>query len=367
MRPFTALYFIKANRWRASLIVAMFVLTFAVYLGGLYISNIGSMFDYAIDRMDRVAIIEPIQTDYDGAEFQRAVDMLDKNDKITFLKQGKSGLIYTKSIMGFATGVLPYAFRNAEDFLLYCDFVGISLSETNAEGELGNGSVIMSGLQANNRGMQLGDFLTVDNPGEYFDGDFRLDALTDEEDYSAYYINDTETPAYMILPTGMNDDEYRGLLEVLKTDYKIRVMDYDYYREMMDRQLSVFEYLYFLLIILMAVVMAITTNAALTGMYQHRQGEFALYQAIGISKWKIRKKIVGEVFLMDVAGIVTGACIVMLGVYLMNSLYLLERGLKLFYYNKMALQGLAVSNVIIFMPVTVLQGRRLMKTDICDY
>ncbi len=366
MKPFSALYYVKENRWRASLIVFMFVLTFAVYLGGLYISNMGSMFDYSIGRMERVAIVEPIAADYDDTEFQRAVDMLKGNDKITFLELGKGGHIYTKSIMGFMSGTLQYAFQSEEDFRFYCDFIGVSLCETK-RGMIGDGSVIMSGLQAKNRGMKPGDFLSADNPDEYFDRDYRLDALTDEEGYSTYYINNTKTASYMILPTEMNDKEYHALLNELKTEYHIPVIDQDYYREMIERQLSVFEYMYFLLIFLIAVVMAVTINAAFTGLYQHRQGEFALYQAIGISKRNIRKKIVKEVLWLDLIGIVTGACLVMLGVYLLNTLYLTGHGMKLFYYNKTALQGLVASNVIIFIPVTALQGHRLMKADICDY
>lgn len=61
--------------------------------------------------------------------------------------------------MNFNAGDANYSFRNKEDFETYCEFTGIKLLDKNKE--LGNGSVIMSSLQASNRGMEKCFFIII--------------------------------------------------------------------------------------------------------------------------------------------------------------------------------------------------------------
>lgn len=367
MRPFSAFYFVTKNKWRAASLIFMFVLTFAIYITGLYISNVERMFDYSIHKLDRAALLRPLPTDEKYESFYDAIAELETNEKVTLLQQGVISSIYTTSIMNFNNGFLQYSFRSAEDFLTYCDFAGIAFAEKSDERELGNGSVIMSTLQAKNRGLAVGDTLVPVNSEEYLDQEYVLDAVTDEAGYHIYYISDSQNAAYMLLATGMDQEEFRGLVEELNAGGRLSAWSYDYFNDMITKQIAGFHSIYYLLILLLAVVMAITVNAAFAGLYQHRQSEFALYKAIGISRWRLRFKIVGEIVLLDLTGIVIGAAIVMLGIYLFNHLYLMEHGFLLFYYNRMALYGMVVSNVIILVPVTLSQGHWLLKADICDY
>ena len=54
-------------------------------------------------------------------------------------------------------------------------------------------------------------------------------------------------------------------------------------------------------------------------------------------------------------------------IYMANNLYLIPHGLKLFYYNNMSMAGMVISNLIILIPVTIFQGSKLVRADICDY
>ena len=366
MKPFSAFYYIKQNKLRAGLIIFMYILTVSIYLAGLYISNIEGIFDNSIDKLKNFAILMPRASDEGNVEFERAVEMLKDNEKVTLLRQGY-GNIYTKSIMGFNIGVMQYCFLSEEDFSVFCEFEGISLTKAEGKSNLEDGSVIMSELQANNRGMKLGGQLKIIESDEALYGDFHLNAITDEEGYCIYYINDMEADRYMILSTGMTESEFRKFLTELKSEYHVFVGDREQYKEFIMSQIGSFHYIYFMVIVLTAITMAVTVNTAFAGMYQRRQGEFALYKAIGIPRRKIKIKIVSEVVVMDIIGIVIGMSILMLGIWLFNNLYLFEHGYHLFYYNKMALQGIVISNVIVLVPVILLQGRRLMKMDICDY
>lgn len=342
----------------------MFMLTFAIYITGLYISNIKSMFHITMEKDKKVTVING--TDTDNKNFNKAIEMLKKEKGITLIPQGLKGIINTTSIMGFTNDYVQYSFRTKEDFETYCKFTGVKIKSVNKNKELGNGSVIMSSLQADNRGMELGDTLKKQE-GESLDQKYTLDAITDNDGYSTYYISNTNNAMYLVLDNSMDSKSFKSLTRKLETEYKVYARDYNYYIDRIDGQMESFYYIYFFIIILLSVVMAITVNAAFAGFYQHRQGEFALYKAIGVSGKKLRLKIISEVLLIDVTGIVPGVCIIMLGIYLANSLCLIPNGFRLLYYDNMPMAGMITSNLVILIPVIILQGRRLIKADICNY
>lgn len=366
MKPFSAIYFMKENIKRSVLLIFMFVLTFAIYMAGLYISNVESMFKISLERDRNTAIVNSMATDKNNEDFAKVVEMLEKDKRITVLHQGVYNEICTTAVMDFKNVYTQYSFRSKEDFETYCNFTGIKIQTKNKDKDIGNGSVIMSSLQADNRGMGPGGRL-VEEDSEYTDQEYTLDAITDEDGYGTYYISDTNSASCLLLNNSMSDKEFKELLDKLETEYKVYARGYDYYKNRINEQLGNFYYIYFFIIILLSVIMAITINAAFAGLYQHRQGEFALYKAIGISMKKIRLKILSEVLVIDITGILAGVCVIMAGIYLFNNLYLIPRGLRLFYYNNMSMAGMVASNLIILVPVTLLQGRKLIKADICNY
>ena len=135
----------------------MFILTFAVYMAGLYISNVESMFNIILEKDKKVALIGSTATDKDCIDYKKAIEILEKKEGITLLHQGIASDIYSTSVMGFNNGYVSYTFQNKEDFQTYCDFTGINIIENNQDRGLCDGSVIMSRLQAANRGMETGD------------------------------------------------------------------------------------------------------------------------------------------------------------------------------------------------------------------
>ncbi len=342
----------------------MFILTFAIYIAGLYISNIKSMFHITMEKDKKVTIINAADTDKDNKNFNKAIEMLKKEKGITLVPQGLRNRINSMSIMGFTNDYIQYSFRTKEDFEIYCKFTGIKIKSKNKE--LANGSVIMSSLQADNRGIKLGDSLKQQDD-ESLDQKYILDAITDNDGYSTYYISDTANACYLVLNNSMNSKDFKELTKKLETEYEVYSKDYNYYIDRIDGQMESFSYIYFFIIILLSVVIAVTINAAFAGFYQHRQGEFALYKAVGIPRKKLRFKIISEVMLIDITGIVPGACIIILGIYLANNLYLIPNGFRLLYYDNMPMAGMITSNLVILIPVIISQGKRLIKADICNY
>ncbi len=254
----------KQNKKRSFLLVFMFVLTFAIYIAGLYISNVSTMFGYSMERNKKIARIRPYNTDESYEDFYKALKKLEEEKKITVLPQGRLSDIYFESIMNFNAGDANYSFRNKEDFETYCEFTGIKLLDKNKE--LGNGSVIMSSLQASNRGMELGDPLIAEED-EFTNQNYTLDAITDDEGYSIYYISDTDSADYLVLNSSMDNNGFKEMLGKIGSEYNIFIGDNDYYKEHMDSQFRNFNYIYFFVIILLSIIMVVTINAAFAGMY----------------------------------------------------------------------------------------------------
>ncbi|MGN0153218.1 MAG: FtsX-like permease family protein [Lachnospiraceae bacterium] len=365
MKPFSAGYFIKKNRMRSSLLVFMFILSYIAYLGGLYVTNIRSMFDYSLERMDRYAILYPVSDDTDFEQFEKANEAVSKETGITLFQQGVVSSLNTDSIMGFENQYLSLSFRSVEDFKTFCQVVGIKCDFENLKG----GSLIMSSLEANNRGMKIGDVLKEEEDESVY-GSYTLDAITDEEGYSVYYIDagkNGSNLSYILLAENMTESEFATYLEKLGQQYKIDIRSRKYFEETLDRQLGSFNYIYLFIVVLVSVVMAVTINAAFVGMYQQRQPEFAIYRAIGISKRRIVGKVAGELLLLDAIGMIAGGALLLLGVYLLNQLYLIPRGLILFYYHPIALSGMLFCNLMVLIPLLVTRSRQLLRADICTY
>lgn len=365
MKPFSAGYFIKKNRMRSSLLVFMFILSYIAYLGGLYVTNIRSMFDYSLERMDRYAILYPVSDDTDFEQFEKANEAVSKEKGITLFQQGVVSSLNTDSIMGFENQYLSLSFRSVEDFKTFCQVVGIKCDFENLKG----GSLIMSSLEANNRGMKLGDALKEEEDESVY-GSYTLDAITDEEGYSVYYIDagkNGSNLSYILLAENMTESEFATYLEKLGQQYKIDIRSRKYFEETLDRQLGSFNYIYLFIVVLVSVVMAVTINAAFVGMYQQRQPEFAIYRAIGISKRRIVGKVAGELLLLDAIGMIAGGALLLLGVYLLNQLYLIPRGLILFYYHPIALSGMLFCNLMVLIPLLVTRSWQLLRADICTY
>lgn len=365
MKPFSAGYFIKENRMRSVWLVLMFILSYIAYLGGLYVTNIRSMFDYSMERMGRYAILYPKSDDVDCKQFEKVKEAISKEDGINILHMGVVSYLCTNSIMGFDNNYPAVSFCSVEDFKKYCQVVGIQCDFDKLKG----GSLIMSSLAADNREMKIGDSLK-DEEGESVYGSYTLDAVTEEEGYSYYYIDagkNGNNISYILLPENMGEPEFAEYLEKLKQDGKVDVVNQKYMEESLDRQLESFNYIYMFIVVLMAIVMAVTINAAFVGMYQHRQPEFAIYRAIGISKIRLVGKVAGELVLLDGIGIVAGGAILLLGIYLLNQLYLIPRGLMLFYYHPIALWGMLFCNLLVLIPLLVTRSRKLLQADICDY
>lgn len=363
MKPFSPIYFIKENKARCFLLMFLIFLGYAVYLGGIYVTNIWAYFDESAAYLKKFVLVYPAESDETLQNFREVSNQVQRKENVTYISLGEGNSLTTETIMGFEIDYLQYTFQSVEDFELFCEYMGITCDFH----KLKNGSMIMSDLFVNNCGFEIGDKIDSGIQRNIY-GDFSLDATTDETGYHAYYIdNGSDNESNMILNTGMNQAEFDTYIDALKSEYDIDICDFNSVRDDNHKDMDSFNRIYFFLVIMIAAIMAVMINAAFVGMYQRRQYEFAVYRAIGFRKWQMIRKIAGELICMDIIGLFVGGGVFFLGIYLLNHMYLYQKGLYLFYYHPVALTGLFICNISVIVPLILTRCRQLLRADICEY
>lgn len=356
MNPYSPIYFIRENWKRCLILIIMMTLGYGIYLGGLLITNPMDNWKCPLDYYNRSLVVRQRDVEMSLDDLEEAL----KKEPVTAIQvSANQGLEWT-TIMGFQSGWYSYTFKSKEDFILYCDQMGITYDESCIK----PGTAIFSELMAKNRGLEVGDIIDSDYEDRILDS-YRLVYLTDEKGYVSYFIEGEEPIAPSQLVIFGEQGKQEDLVQIVQEYEK------DYVEEdlgaRLEEQFAVFFIIYGFIVILLAIIMAVTMNAAFVGMYQKREFEFAVYRAIGRSKWSMLKKLAGELLLMDVVALVGGGAICGLFLYLLNEIVLVTSGLYLRYVHPVAVAGLVLANIIVVVPLIINRGWKMVRTDICEY
>ncbi|MBE5931559.1 MAG: ABC transporter permease [Lachnospiraceae bacterium] len=365
MKPFSPLYFIKENKARCAVLIFMIFLSFAAYLAGLYVMNVITGFEeFGEELYDSTALVFVKARDEEGFQgYRNAVEAIRQEEEVHFVDLGYYNHLNVESIMSFTVGYQSLTFISKEDFKLFCEMNDISCDVNS----LSSRSAVMSERMANRLGLKVGDVLTP----EEFSGvseTFTLEAITNQTTYAYYFLAEGAEPMNaMVLNTGLEKSEFAVYLDCLEEQYPVRMHGYEEDKAETDRTFSFLPKIYIAVLVLLAVIMAVTVNAVFVGVYQSRTFEFAVYRAVGMGKRKITGKIVGELLWMEGIALIGGGVLFVLGLYLFNHLVLYPKGLYLDYFNNVALFGLVLCNVIILVPLILTRCRQMHRADICEY
>ena len=358
MKPFSALYFIKENRVRCALLAIMLFLGYAAYLGGLYVTNIRDSWEVPFGYTDKMVLVygETEEQIERYKQFQRETAA---DSRIKMIPVSRRNHLNWKTIMGFEIGQYAYTFASVRDFETYCKYMGVVCDFKNLKA----GSMVMSPKMSKNRGIKIGDKIEKDDADTIF-GSYTLDALTEEDGYTIYFIDKKMSEDYtaMLLSDELGKDRLQDYAVEKYGSY-----DDENLEEKIDEELSFLYSIYIFIIMFLALILAVTICAAFVGMYQRRNFEFAVYRAIGVSKRRIVGKISSELLWMDLASLFGGGIIFFFGLYLFNNMVLYPEGKYLRYFNPLALTGLAVCNITVLIPLVVTRCRQMLKADICEY
>ncbi len=361
MKPFSAMYFIRENKTRCILLMFMLFLGYVAYLGGLYVTNPRDNWELPIAYYRRMVKVNDIAGDEES--FARFLEEVEESGKATVIKNGSYNAFNWNSIMGFENGQSSLTFLSVQDFKTYCDAMGIVCDFEN----LKSGSMVMSERFAKNIGIGIGDKVDKDFD-ENILREFTLDATTKEDGYLLYFITDEEDymlNALLISKEGVTGSEIYEFAHSRKEKYNISI--HNDFEKYINDQTEPFNVIYTFIIILLAVIMAVTVNAAFVGMYQRRHFEFAVYRAVGVPRKEIIGKIVKELLCMDGIAVTAGGGIFFLALYLFNQLALYPAGKYLRYFHPLAFFGALLCNLAVVLPLMVTRSRQMLKADICEY
>ena len=365
MKPFSPMYFIKENKARCAVLIFMIFLSFTAYFAGLYVMNVVTSFEeFGAELYQKSAFLGLNARDEETMKgYEEAAEDARNKEGVRLLELGWGNYLNVESMMSFTVGYQSLTFLTEEELKLFFEANDIGCDLSGLETR----SVIMSERLANNLGLKQGDVLTP----EEFSGvseEYTLAAITDQTTYASYFYKDGgEAGNYLVLNTGMSKPEFETYLDSLEQNYPVSVYDYEADMREVDRTFSFLPKIYIAVLVLLAVIMAVTVNAVFVGVYQSRTFEFAVYRAIGMGRRKITGKIVGELLLMEGFALIGGGVLFFLGLYLFNHLVLYPEGLYLDYFNEVAFFGLALCNVIILVPLILTRCRQMHRADICEY
>jgi len=375
MTPFSPLTYIKRNRARVISIIMILACTCIVFMGGMYIDNINEAYNYAYEEPSQYAMWYLDGNNNDIIDERRAFvneleDMLPENAGTVIPVHISYGDI--KSIMGFNNGGTWFFMNSKEDFDTFVEYTDRLPKDIN----ISDGGMVLSEWLANNWGVKEGDVLKAGGEFEkiYFPADMTVEKvlpLTGIQIYgwsSAYYTNEG-----LILPTvkGAKNAELTAALNDLRAKVKakyphIEVVTNESMREDVKEQTSFLTYLFSAVILIVAVVFAVTVNATFAAMYDKRKYEFSIYKALGFSKGKIFRKVLGELLAMDGLGLVAGGAACYAAVKILNEI-LWEQGQHFIRPSVMGIVGTIACNIAIIIPVLMSNMRRVKKYDVTVY
>ena len=132
-----------------------------------------------------------------------------------------------------------------------------------------------------------------------------------------------------------------------------------------EEQMGFMYYIFAAVIVLVAIVLLVTINAAFTAAYDKRKHEFAIYKALGFTGGQIFRKVASEVLVMNFLAMVLGA-ILNAGVILALNQWLWAEGQCFWRISPMAIWGTLAAEVAVITTIILLNWRKVRKCEVTE-
>ena len=364
MNPFSSLYYIRENKGRAALCIFMMFLGTMMFLAGNYVDSMIRSFSRSFEYYDRVVRVNAQTTDEDFKDFEAFVEDVKVDPELDCVRYSALGFpsLSHGTVLGLDIYDTSMVFNSAEDAKKVFDHLGIRADLSGCRDR----SVIMTEDLAKNLGLKCGDVLDKSYNGNLA-WDFTVDSLAEDPGYGMFYIFDNPENLFRlyIFSDSLQGEELYRHVEKLAGDRKVQVLQ-PYRKEVMP-EMTILYVIFYAMVALVAVVLAVTINSVMTGQYMKRTYEFGVYRALGRSKGEIRRKVAKEVLFMNLLAVLVGAAVILLYTYLVNALIYEEKGLHLLYFSGICLLGFLICETLILVPVILSKGRRMGKADVTGF
>lgn len=365
IKPFSSIYYIWENKGRAFIAMFMMFLTVGMLIAGNYIYSLYWTFEPEFKFNDKVISAEYLSIDETGEDFQSFLDDVraDENLKcVTRTGRGFSSMLHN-SVLNLPIGGDSYTFNSVEDMETVLSHVGIKEDFSNCK----NRSAVLSEEFAKDKGIKLGDVI-----GPEFDEDlsaeWTVDAIIPGIGFASFYIYEDDEAnharAYIYSDT-MEGQELRDYLTNMLGDRQVEIKRH--YKEMIDEQFRAYFVIFYAVVILIAVVLAVTVNSVVTGQYMKRIYEFGVYRALGRSKGEIKRKVAAEIIGMNIFACLVGLGVTCLYTYLINELVYIPSGRYLLYFSELGIKGFLLCDLLVVIPLIISKGRMMCKADVTEF
>lgn len=362
MKPFQALYFIRHNLSRVSTVLFMIALTGLLYVGGSYLSNIEVEYLKVLDREKDFAYVNLVMVD----EESRKEDFLkevSQDETLRLFPVGGNSFQFP-TVLTFENGSNAFSYA-VEDFLWVNERTGW-VENTDL---VKDNTLFLTKRYAEYLDLKEGDLFTENREeamfyyGEY---PYTVRIMKGDEFAACLVAGDSAANEFYHLTWSEkgNAEDFGKRLEELKAKYEgLQFFSYEERYERARDNFSINSVIFLSIIIVVTCVFFITINAVLVGIYDKRKSEFQIYASIGIPGKRIYRKVIKELVLMSVIGMVLGILLAFIVITVINIFVYAESGLQLYYYHPWAIGSWLVCNVMILVPSIILRLRGIGKNS----
>lgn len=365
IRPFSALYYIKENRFRAYICVFMMFMGTLIFLAGNYIYSVIYSFHKEFEYSDKLVEIDYLSNDVDNKDFDAVINLINQDEKLNYVRFSAYGFggMQHNTVLNLDVGGQSFVFNSVEDARQIFDRLGVDADLSRCT----NNSLIISSDLACDRGLKLGD--KVDRAFDScFSREHTIDAIIDDGSLCTFYIYEVPESNLMRLYVYSDTLEGKELYDYVRELAKgkqVKVTDSE--RDFVMPQFRIFFVLFYGIDILIAIVLAVTINSVITGQYLKRTYEFGVYNALGMGRGLVKKKVTREILTMNTMAIIIGFLIIILYTYLVNELLYKPSGRYLVYISKLGILGFILCDLLIVVPLILSKGRLMSKADVTEF
>ena len=359
MTSISARCFLKNNKKQICVLGFLFMITAMCYFGQIFIADGEADFLFILEKSYQDTTLLYPDDNCTEKEWAQLLKELEQ-ENAEYIQVGLWMSYGWDTVLSFRNNVSTYAFASVEDLKTFNKYTKIVPGEI----QMKQDGIIVNELCAKNIGIQKGQKVTSED--KYLslqNREYKVQETFESDGYFLFVVDKDYAPDGLLL-FGLDEKEQKKLEEKYDTvtfQTKTQLMDE------IAEQFEVVNYIFYLVVLMLAVVLSITVYACFKGVWDKRKFEFSLYKALGFSNRQIIWKNIKEILAIAACGSGAGAVVILTVMYIMNHTVWLERGLQLTYFSVTGLEITLLCDVLILLPFVISQIRTVRRLDITEY
>ena len=364
IRPFSALAYIRSNMARSMVLLLMMSFITVCFIGGMYVDNPLETFRQSKSESTRYLLIDTKGNSYEAIEEYQKMQAELKEQ----LPANANTILYVnvryvdfESIMLFNCQMEGFLFQSPADFEIFKQRTHLFPEDI----VLHDREMVMSEQLANNAGVKIGEPIKKDSK-------FILASTFDGKGMRFCGVAENVGTRCMLIVSndGVCDEKLSSDLERTAAELAVKYPHVMFetgrsYVEEVEEQMGFMYYIFAAVIVLVAVVLLVTINAAFTAAYDKRKHEFAIYKALGFTKWQIFRKVASEVLILNIGALILGA-IMNIGVILVMNQIMWKDGYHFYGPSDAAVYGTLITEVVVIATIILLNWRKVRKCEVTE-